>query len=162
MPITQAAEDAPAQSAHAHADMIGELMPQVRQDQREEQDGRETVIQAGDMDEATPWLRRTGWVRYLPGIERGPLMDYTERPAATGEGDERAMLVIWEAMDRFASVSQQITTHCGHLIRIDMVRDAKDHGPHKRFPGYLDQTKSMQKHITPWQRIMMFFAGTPV
>lgn len=162
IPITRPAEVAQAQSTQTHADMVGELMQQVRQYQREEQDARETVIQAGDLDEATPWLRRTGWVRYLQGVERRPLIDSMERPAETAEGDERAMLVIWEAMHRLASVSQQIATHCGHLIRIDIVRDAKDHSPHKPFQAYLEQTKSMQKHIMPWQKIMMFFARTQV
>lgn len=65
-------------------------------------------------------------------------------------------------MHRLASVSQQIATHCGHLIRIDIMRDAKDHSPYKPFQAYLEQTKSMQKHIMPWQKIMMFFARTQV
>lgn len=71
------------------------------------------------------------------------------------------MLVIWEAIHRLASVSQQVATHCGYSIRIDIIRDAKDHSPHKPFQAYLDQ-KSIQKHIMPLQKIIMFFARTQV
>lgn len=159
IPIIHPTDEVPAPSSHT--DIIDQLRQQVRQYQREEQAARETVIQAGDLDEATPWLRRTGWVRYLQGVERRPLIDSMARPAETAEGDERAMLVIWEAMHRLASVGQQISTHCGHSIRIDIVRDAKDHSPHKPFQAYLDR-KSMQKHIMPLQKIMMFFARTQV
>lgn len=161
IPIARPAENAQNPSTQAHADKISGLMQQVRQYQREEQDAQEAVIQAGDLDEATPWLRRTGWVRYLQGVERRPLIDSMARPAETAEGDARAMLVIWEAMHRLASVGQQISTHCGHSIRIDIVRDTKDHSPHKPFQAYLDQ-KSMQKHIMPLQKMMMFFARTQV
>lgn len=64
-------------------------------------------------------------------------------------------------MERLASVSQEIAKACGHLLHIDMVRTTKDESPHKPLLAYLDAT-AIQKHVAPWQQIMMFFARTQV
>ncbi|KAJ5762605.1 hypothetical protein N7533_001286 [Penicillium manginii] len=131
----------------------------VEEYQQQDQQAHETIIQAGELDEATPWLNRTGWVRYLQGTPRQPLFESTQRPEEDAEGPERIALVIWEAMERLASVSQEIAKACGHLVRIDVVRTMKDESPHKPLLAYLDAT-AIQKHVAPWQQIMMFFART--
>jgi hypothetical protein len=140
---------------------IRQLLQSIEEYQQQDQQAHETIIQAGDLDEATPWLNRTGWVRYLQGTPRQPLFESTQRPEEDAEGPERAALAIWEAMERLASVSQEIAKACGHLLRIDVVRTTKDESPHKPLLAYLDAT-AIQKHVAPWQQIMMFFARTQV
>ncbi|CAG8359639.1 unnamed protein product, partial [Penicillium salamii] len=70
-----------------------------------------------------------------------------------------AALAIWEAMERLASVSQEIAKACGHLLRIEIVRTMKDESPHEPLLAYLDPA-GIQKHVAPWQEMMMFFART--
>ncbi|KAJ5738982.1 hypothetical protein N7533_011766 [Penicillium manginii] len=142
-------------------DRIHQLVQMVEEYQQQDQQAHETIIQAGELDEATPWLNRTGWVRYLQGTPRQPLFESTQRPEEDAEGPERIALVIWEAMERLASVSQEIAKACGHLVRIDVVRTMKDESPHKPLLAYLDAT-AIQKHVAPWQQIMMFFARTQI
>lgn len=146
---------APSDGPIADADAIDQLLQAVREYQRQDQDAHETIIKAGDLDEATPWLNRTGWVRYLQGTPRQALFESTQRPADDAEGPERAILSIWEAMERLATVSQEITKACGHLLRIDVARTMKDESPHKPLLAYLDPA-GIKKHVQPWQEIMMF------
>lgn len=145
----------------ADIDSVDRLMQQVREYQRQDQQAHETVIQAGDLDEATPWLNRTGWVQYLQGTPREPLVQSMARPEDDAEGPEQAILVIWEAMARLAKVSQDIAKSCGHLLRIDIARTMKDESPHSPLLAYLNAA-GIQKHVEPWQQILMFFARTQV
>lgn len=75
---------------------------------QEERKKRQTVVQMGDIDEATSWLNRTGWVRYLQGIAVTPLVQSIERPDEEAEADEGTALAIWHAMDRLARISQRV------------------------------------------------------
>ena len=159
--VARPTPNAPADDPVADADAVDQLLKAVREYQRQDQDAHETIIQAGDLDEATPWLNRTGWVRYLQGTPRQALFESTQRPADDAEGPERAILTIWEAMGRLATVSQDIAKACGHLLRIDVARTMKDESPHKPLLAYLDTT-TIKKHVQPWQEIMMFFARTQV
>jgi hypothetical protein len=67
------------------------------------------VIQAGELDEANPWLRRTQWAQYLQGVPVRSLSEAIATPDKYAEGPEGAMRTIWDAMDGVARVSQQIT-----------------------------------------------------
>jgi hypothetical protein len=142
-------------------DAIRQLLQTVSAYQEEDQKAQDTIIQAGDLDEATPWLNRTGWVQYLQGTPRQPLIESTRCPKENVEGPERAILVIWQAIERLAYVSQEIAKVCGHLLRIEVVRTTKDESPHKPLLAYLDAT-AIKKHVAPWQHILMFFARTQV
>ncbi|KAJ5162549.1 hypothetical protein N7492_007941 [Penicillium capsulatum] len=121
----------------------------------------DSVDRQGDLDEATPWLNRTGWVQYLQGTPREPLGQSIARPKDDAEGPERAALAIWEAMARLAKVSQDVAKSCGHLLRIDIARTMKDESPHSPLLAYLNAA-GIQKHVEPWQQILMFFARTQV
>lgn len=145
----------------ADIDSVDRLMQQVREYQQQDQQAHETIIQAGDLDEATPWLNRTGWVQYLQGTPREPLVQSIARPEDDAEGPERAALAIWEAMVRLAKVSQDVAKSCGHLLRIDIARTMKDESPHSPLLAYLNAA-GIQKHVEPWQQILMFFARTQV
>ncbi|KAJ5743532.1 hypothetical protein N7533_010634 [Penicillium manginii] len=63
-------------------DRIHQLVQMVEEYQQQDQQAHETIIQAGELDEATPWLNRTGWVRYLQGTP--PAAIIREYPAPRG------------------------------------------------------------------------------
>ena len=71
-------------------DAIQQVIQRVRAFQAEQARSQQTIIQAGEIDEATPWLNRTGWVRYLQGIPSAPLVQSMERPDEDSEGPEGA------------------------------------------------------------------------
>lgn len=49
------------------ADVVDELMQQLEQTYTDSQASDNHTIQAGPLDEANPWLRRTQWATYLQG-----------------------------------------------------------------------------------------------
>ena len=151
----------PAREVH-DARAVDRLIEEVRGYERQDREAQRSVVQAGDLDEATPWLNRTGWIRYLQGVPRRELFHSTARPEEeTAEGSERAAGTIWQAVHRLATVSQDVAKACGHLLRIEISRTAKHESPHSPLLAYLNPA-DIQKHVAPWQKIMMFFARTQV
>ncbi|KAJ5111689.1 hypothetical protein NUU61_001319 [Penicillium alfredii] len=55
------------------------------------------VIQAGEVDEADPWLRRTQWAVYLDEVELDALSAITVPPAEDADGIEATVRAIWYA-----------------------------------------------------------------
>jgi hypothetical protein len=47
-----------------------------------------TTIQDGERDEVNPWLKRTGWLPYLVGMERPDLLACIEQPNPDPKKDE--------------------------------------------------------------------------
>jgi hypothetical protein len=140
-------------------DAIQQLVQRVRAFQAQQARSQQTIIQAGEIDEATPWLNRTGWVRYLQGISSALLVQSMERPDEDAEGPEGAAWAIWQAMERLAIVSQQITRASGFLVRIEAARTQKADSPYEPLLAYMKEAE-IKDHIEPWQRILMFFART--
>jgi hypothetical protein len=66
---------------------------------------------------------------------------------------------IWVAIGEVAQISQQITKATGNAIRSEAARTEKDRSPVKPLQAYMDTT-SIQKHVEPWQRVLMFFVRT--
>jgi hypothetical protein len=68
---------------------------------------QQATIQADEATDANPWLRMTGWARYLDGIYPRDLQQLVEAPMEDAEAPEedpkdrteQAMQVIWDAMD---------------------------------------------------------------
>ncbi|KAJ5749393.1 hypothetical protein N7533_006421 [Penicillium manginii] len=58
-----------------------------------------------------------------------------------------------------ARTAQLIAKHCGHLIRVEIVRTEIDQSPHTPLQAYMDP-ETILAHITPWQQIVSFFART--
>lgn len=48
-------------------ELVNELMQQLEQTYADSQASEDQTIQAGPLDEANPWLRRTQWATYLQG-----------------------------------------------------------------------------------------------
>jgi hypothetical protein len=145
------------------ADVVDELIQQLEQRYVDSQPRRQT-IRAGPLDEANPWLRRTQWATYLqvtPDEDLPHLLASIKTPPEDAQGQEGAMRAIWEAMDGVARMSQRITKQTGQMIRIEAARTEKDKSPHEPLQAYMDE-EQIQRHVEPWQQILMFFARTQV
>jgi len=138
-------------------------MQQLEQTYADSQASGDQTYQASSIDEANPWLRRTQWAAYLKITPQGlpHLLASIETPDETREGPEGAVRAIWEAMASVARISQRITKQTGHLIRIEAVRTEKDQSPHQPLQAYMDE-EQIQRHVEPWQQVLMFFARTQV
>lgn len=60
-----------------------------------------------------------------------------------------------------AQTSQQITKHCSHLIRTEIVRTEQEELPKTPLQAYMDPD-SIHRHIHPWQQIIGFFVRTQI
>jgi hypothetical protein len=89
------------------------------------------------------------------------LRECVQIPDEDAQGPEGAARAIWEAMEGVARISQRITKQTGHMIRAEAARLEKDEIPHKPLLAYMDE-EQIQRHVEPWQQILMFFARTQV
>lgn len=172
--------------APAQPQAISQLIAQLEEAFTEQQVQR-TVIEAGERDEANPWLRRTQWAVYLAGLDPEQLIQSVQRPAepssntdsepgseASSEADseassetsseadsynERAARAIWDSMAAVARVSQRVSSSAGHMIRIEAVRNERDQAPHTPLQAYMDE-ENIVRHAIPWQQVLMFFVRT--
>jgi hypothetical protein len=99
----------PAEQAQREVDAMLAAWERARA-QHEQQ----ATIQVDEATNANPWLRMTGWARYLDGVHPRDLQQLVEAPmedAEVPEEDpkdrtEQAVRVIWDAMDQLARRSQ--------------------------------------------------------
>jgi hypothetical protein len=118
------------------------------------------LIEAGERDDANPWLRRTRWAVYLRGIDPQHLIDCVQPPDAdSSDPTEMAASAIWDAMAAVARISQLICTKTSHTIRTEAVRTERDRLPHQPLQAYMD-ADNIERHTVPWQQILMFFTRT--
>ncbi|KAJ5602289.1 hypothetical protein N7510_011823 [Penicillium lagena] len=136
------------------ANVVNELIQQLEQTYVDSQAPDDRTIQAGPLDEANPWLRRT---QHPPR----DILQSIKTPPEDAQGPEGAMRAIWDAIDGVARISQRITKQTGHLIRVEAARTEKDQSPHEPLQAYMDE-EQIQRHVEPWQQILMFFARTQV
>jgi hypothetical protein len=94
--------------------------------QLKSQSDAHTTIQAGEIDDANPWLRRTQWMEYLQGLVPGKLLDSVAAAAEDAEGTEAMVHTIWVAMGEVARISQEITKASSNAIRTEAARIEKD------------------------------------
>lgn len=119
----------------------------------------EHAVQAGQVDDANPWLRRTQWPAYLEGVLVRPLLQSLETPATEAIDDEAVVRAIWNVMGSVAATSQRVTKHCGHFARVEAARTEQHESPFTPLLAYMDEA-NIQLHAEPWQRILVFFART--
>ncbi|KAF1818794.1 uncharacterized protein K489DRAFT_326976, partial [Dissoconium aciculare CBS 342.82] len=130
------------------------------------------TITEGGMNEANPWLRRTGWAPYLAGQQRDELLQLVEAPAeqpdeqtsagaASPEAAQRERIAraVWNAMAGVARASQATVTESGMMIRMQAVRTERDQVRHQPLQPYQERT-SITKRCRPWQQMLMFFVRT--
>ncbi|CAI7634108.1 unnamed protein product [Penicillium pancosmium] len=114
------------------------------------------TVEITEINEATPWLRRTRWTHYLAGQLPDTLYSLIHPP------DPDPLDPIWrihQAVAGMARTSQQIAKHCGHLIRVEIVRTESDQAPKAPLQAYM-APEDITHHVRPWQQIISFFART--
>ena len=149
------AEDTP--QPHAVDQLVAQL-----EDAFTEQQAHRTVIEAGERDEANPWLRRTQWAVYLAGLDPQQLVDCVQRPGETDTtADDQAAAAIWDSMEAVARMSQKVSSRAGHMIRIEAVRTERNQTPHTPLQAYMDED-NIVRHTIPWQQVLMFFVRTQI
>ncbi|CAI7625910.1 unnamed protein product [Penicillium pancosmium] len=103
------------------------------------------LVEATEINEATPWLRRTRWTQYLASRSSDALLPLINVPALDPEDP---VSQICQAINSMARTSQQIAKQCGHLIRTEIVRTEADTLPKTPLQAYMDP-ESIIKHIHP-------------
>ncbi|EDN04914.1 predicted protein, partial [Histoplasma mississippiense (nom. inval.)] len=117
---------------------------------QEQQRQTSNVIQAGEHDEANPWLRRTRWPVYLTNIAPNDLVNCVQRPDDdTTCPDELAARAIWEAMGQVARTSQRVITRLGHFVRIEAIRTERHQTRHTPLQAYMDYGRR-HEHVPPY------------
>lgn len=124
-------------------------------------------IQLGHVDEANPWLRRTGWVLYLNSFSSHQLLEYIQMPAVNDSmdhthvlnPDEHAIQAIWMAMGELGRVSQQSIIHTGVFVRLEAIRTERHQTRYQPLEAYQD-SETMKERVRPWQQMLIFFWRT--
>jgi hypothetical protein len=135
---------------------VDDLFDQLEEQHQQIFQPSDRTVETVELDEATPWLRRTRWSEYLAGQLPGTLHSLIEPPE---EDPLDPLWAIHQAMANMARTAQQIAKRCGHLIRVEVVRTEIDQAPHTPLQAYMD-LETITRHIAPWQQIVCFFART--
>ncbi|CEL11545.1 hypothetical protein ASPCAL14646 [Aspergillus calidoustus] len=137
-------------------------------------EAEQATIQADEAADANPWLRMTGWARYLDGVHPQDLRQLVEAPVEVevvveeeelvdidpkADPTEQAVRVIWDAMDQLARRSQRTVQQCGAGIHVEAARTEAGQTPYKPLQAYMDEA-SIEKHMQPWQQVLAFIART--
>lgn len=59
-----------------------------------------------------------------------------------------------------AHKSQSITKQTGHFLRIEAARTDMHTIPSKPLQAYMHDSTELERHVEPYQRVLMFFART--
>jgi hypothetical protein len=150
----------PEAEPEGSADSVAQLIRQLQEQYRQAQE-RPDPIQARELDEANPWLRRTQWAEYLQDLDHQALLDSIREPEEDNEEpNECRARAIWEAMDGLIRHSQQAVTRVGHPLRLEAIWMEKQQNQHRPLQAYMDH-ETIVKHMRPWQQVMMFFFADP-
>lgn len=154
-PLSESAKPVPhASQVQAELDRIEELYQQYIQ--------QPTHIEAGQRDEANPWLRRTQWAVYLAGLDPDDFIRCVQQPEPDDRDEnELTAAAIWNSMAAVARMSQKASARVGHTIQIEAVRVERDQTPSRPLQAHTAE-EDIIKHCVPWQQVLMFFARTQV
>ncbi|KAK0835177.1 hypothetical protein LTS02_018173, partial [Friedmanniomyces endolithicus] len=132
---------------------------------------KQDAIQPGDTTETTPWIRRTGWDRYLSGCDRSDLLEVIAQPEESDKrdrsGDEsseeewerKVDQALWKTMGELATISQSVVRQSGVMLRMEAVRSEVGQQRFTPLRPYQEAT-SIERHCRPWQQMLMFFVRT--
>jgi len=130
-----------------------------------EKKNAETIQQVQKI-EANPWLERTGWSKYLKGLNRPDLLkcirEPIEDPDAQEEGEEKEVIeaAIWKAMGDVAEISQaSIVDRVGVFVRMEVIRTEQHQTRYQPLQPYQNED-DIKDHVRPWRQVLMFFART--
>lgn len=110
----------------------------------------QSTIQAGERDEANPWLDRTQWLPYLVGMERPELLACMEEPVAEPDARQEQQAepveaAMWEAMDGLARFSQtSVIRRIGVFVRLEAIRTEKHQTRYQPLQPYMDEQSTLR------------------
>ena len=117
-------------------------------------------IRKGETDEASPWLKRTGWVEYLQDCDRQDLLQSIREPNANDDDEEEPIEgAIWEAMGEVAAISQTTVEQSGVMLRLEAIRTEMHQTRYHPLQPYQDVSE-IKRRCRPWQQMLMFFVRT--
>jgi len=132
-----------------------------------------STIQEGAADEVNPWLERTGWLKYLIGLDRQELMASIAEPdcsiqAITPQAIQQLYPnldiaiegVIWLAMDGLVRhCHETIKYRAGVFMCMEAIRTEKHQTKYQPLKPYTN-TKTLRDCSLPWKQILLFIART--
>ncbi|KAF2715915.1 hypothetical protein K431DRAFT_236588 [Polychaeton citri CBS 116435] len=80
----------------------------------------------GGKEEVIPWLRRTGWVKYMKTLEREDLLQAACQSSLDADDGEPIECAIWQAMKEVTVASYGSVRDSGTILRMHAVRTEKD------------------------------------
>ena len=113
------------------------------------------IVAKGEVNEVNSWLKRTGWHRYLVGLNREKMSQSIARP---DENDEFVAGRMWRIMEGMARHCQQtIISRVGHFVRMKTIRTEQHQTKYHPLQPY-QNSKSFGDYVRAWQQMLMFFA----
>jgi superfamily II DNA or RNA helicase len=101
----------PAIKAVSDFDKLREIATQERNEVGE-------TIQEGNKFEINPWIKRTGWARYLKDKNRAALLKLVEAPTA----EEAVTKKVWDTVGEVAKMSQRTVADCSNAVKYAAIR----------------------------------------
>ncbi|KAK1051294.1 hypothetical protein LTR74_016867 [Friedmanniomyces endolithicus] len=132
--------DVPSEQAHPHTKhgAMRRIWMRANEYAEASEKHKEDAIQPGDTTETTPWIRRTGWDRFLSGCDRSDLLEVIAEPEESDEKDHGAAeeseeewdwkvdRALWKTMEELATISQSTVGRSGVMLRMEAVRSEVD------------------------------------
>ncbi|KAL8685459.1 MAG: hypothetical protein Q9218_007746, partial [Villophora microphyllina] len=116
----------------------------------------QTVEDGEEGTEFVPWLERTGWPKYLRGLDRREGLALIAPP---DEDEEPLVWMIWQAMEGLVKHSQATAVEAGYYVRMEVVRTEKAQTKYQPLQPYMDKDSVVQ-HALPWKQMVAFFVRT--
>jgi len=124
------------------------------------QEEANSKIQQGEATEVTPWLKRTGWLKYLDGCDREDLLEAVRQPNVNEDDDDDPIeTAVWQAMGEVAAISQTTVENSGVMLRLEAIRTEMHQTQYQPLQPYQD-AKTVNEQCKPWQQMLMFFVRT--
>ncbi len=124
------------------------------------QEEANSKIQQGEATEVTPWLKRTGWLKYLDGCDRENLLEAVRQPNVNEDDDDDPIeAAVWQAMGEVAAISQTTVENSGVMLRLEAIRTEMHQTRYQPLQPYQD-AKTVDDQCKPWQQMLMFFVRT--
>lgn len=121
------------------------------------QEEANSKIQQGETTEVTPWLKRTGWLKYLDECDRSGLLESIRQPNVNEDDeDEPIEAAVWQAMGEIAAISQTTVENSGVMLRLEAIRTEMHQTRYQPLQPYQD-AKTVNDQCKPWQQMLMFF-----
>src|SRR6186713_1535079 len=139
------------------ADKWAQAKAELKQRWQSVKEAEQRVVQEGEFDEVNAWLERTGWHRYLVGLNHDELVQCTAKP---DEEEEPVAHAMWQIMVETIEYCQSsVVDRVGIFVRHEAVRTEKQQTRYQPLKPY-KEAGDLTRNSKPWQQVLMFFART--